>query len=286
MVNIAFCIIALPFERQYMLTEQKSMQKEGIVLIAIGITATDTEIGKTVVTGALAAALRYRGITPGIFKPVASGCVRRQDGELISTDAAFQMRCAGYPDELRKEVIPVVLEAALAPAEASKLEHVVLEPEKMIAGAKTCIRNHEVSVLEGIGGITAPLTEDFLVKDYFRALQIPVLIVVKPILGNVNHAVLTAYYCQQHGIPVLGFLVNGWDEKHAGELEKGNLYYYEKLTGLPVLGKLSLLSETEMNDPQKLAEIVEETVALDEILERAEIETRNVIRFNARQLQS
>lgn len=235
-------------------------------MLAIGITATDTEIGKTVVTGALAAALRYRGIVPGIFKPVASGCVRRQDGALISADAEFQMRCAGYPDSQRNEVIPIVLEAAMAPAEASKLEHVLLEPEKMIAGAKRCIQTHEVSVLEGIGGITAPLTDDFLVKDYFKALQIPLLIVVKPILGNVNHAVLTSYYCQQQHIPVLGFLVNSWDEKSAGELENSNLYYYEKLTGLPIMGKLPLLSAEELNDPKTLAEIVEENIALDEIL--------------------
>ncbi len=238
-------------------------------MIAIGITATDTETGKTVVTGALAAALRYRGAVPGIFKPVASGCVRREDGELISTDAEFQMRCAGYPDALRRQVIPVVLEAALAPAEACKLENVVLHPDEMVDGAKRCIETHEISVLEGIGGITAPLTETFLVKDYFRALRIPVLIVVKPVLGNVNHAVLTASYCQQHHIPVLGFLVNCWDEKNAGILEKGNLYYYEKLTGLPVLGKLPVLSEEELNDPRRLADIVEQTVALDIILERA-----------------
>ena len=125
-------------------------KKEGMGLLAIGITATDTEMGKTVVTGALAAALRFRGITPGIFKPVASGCVRRQDGELISTDAEFQMKCAGYPDTLRKEVIPVVLEAALAPAEASRLEGITLQPERMIEGAKACITGHEISVLEGI----------------------------------------------------------------------------------------------------------------------------------------
>lgn len=242
----------------------------GIILTAIGITATDTEMGKTVVTGALAAALRFRGREPGIFKPVASGCVRREGGELISTDAEFQMQCAGYAAERRLEVIPVVLEAALAPAEASRLEGVTLQPDKMVEGARACIAAHENSVLEGIGGITAPLTDDFLVKDYFKALGIPVLIVVKPVLGNVNHAVLTSYYCQKEGIPVLGFLVNGWEENKAGDLEKGNLYYYEKLTGLPILGKLPVLTEAEMNDPKVLAAITEKHVQLDRILKLAE----------------
>ncbi|MBO5604713.1 MAG: hypothetical protein J5915_04955, partial [Acidaminococcaceae bacterium] len=64
-------------------------------------------------------------------------------------------------------------------------------------------------------------------------------------------------------------LVNGWDEAHAGHLEKSNLYYYEKLTGLPVLGKLPRMSDDEMNDPKRLAAIVEKHVALDRILEHA-----------------
>lgn len=64
------------------------------------------------------------------------------------------------------------------------------------------------------------------------------IIVVKAVLGNVNHALLTATYAQMHGLKVLGFIVNSWDEQAVGVLEESNLYYYEKLTGLPILGKL------------------------------------------------
>ena len=45
-------------------------------MLGIGVTATDTEIGKTVVSGALAAAMRYRGYKTGVYKPAASGCVK------------------------------------------------------------------------------------------------------------------------------------------------------------------------------------------------------------------
>ena len=100
--------------------------------------------------------------------------------------------------------------------------------------------------------------DDYLVKDFFKALHLPVIIVVKPLLGNVNHAVLSAYYAQHEGLNVLGFIVNGWDEAHAGVLERSNLYYYEKLTGLPVLGKLpvldkALLSGADMAEAGKIA---------------------------------
>lgn len=64
-------------------------------MLGICVTATDTEIGKTVVSGALAAAMRHRGYKTGVYKPAASGCVKNSDGKLISTDAEFLLHCAG-----------------------------------------------------------------------------------------------------------------------------------------------------------------------------------------------
>lgn len=211
---------------------------------AIGITATDTEFGKTVVSSCLAAGFRQMGIDTGVFKPAASGCVRTAEGKLISEDAELLMKGAGMGMEEHNNVVPYVLEAALAPAEASKLAGITLDKNVMEQAARKMMNAHELTVLEGVGGISAPLTDNYLVKDFFKALNLPVIIVVKPLLGNVNHAVLSAYYAQHEGLNVLGFIVNGWDEAHAGVLERSNLYYYEKLTGLPVLGKLPVLDRT------------------------------------------
>lgn len=211
---------------------------------AIGITATDTEFGKTVVSACLAAGFRYMGFDVGVFKPAASGCVRTAEGKLVSEDAEQLIKGAGMTMAQHDEVVPYVLEAALAPAEASKLAGVELDTAVMKKAAKKMIDAHQLTIVEGVGGISAPLTDNYLVKDFFAEMKLPVLIVVKPLLGNVNHAVLSAYYAQHEGLKVLGFIVNGWDEEHAGILERSNLYYYEKLTGLPVLGRLPVLDKT------------------------------------------
>lgn len=225
---------------------------------AIGITATDTEFGKTVVSSCLAAGFRYLGLDMGVFKPAASGCVRTDDGKLVSEDAELLLKGAGMTMAQHDDVVPYVLEAALAPAEASKLAGVKLEPAVMKQAAQKMIDAHQLTVVEGVGGISAPLTDDYLVKDFFKDMHLPVIIVVKPLLGNVNHALLSAYYAQHEGLKVLGFIVNGWDEAHAGVLERSNLYYYEKLTGLPVLGKLpvldkALLTGADMAEAGKIA---------------------------------
>lgn len=129
----------------------------------------------------------------------------------------------------------------------------------------------QISIIEGVGGISAPLTDDYLVKDFFCELQLPLVIVVKAVLGNVNHAVLTAEYARIHGLKVVGLIVNGWDGKKAGTLEQSNLYYYEKLTGLPILGKMPVLSQNLLDEfnSRELAEITEANIDIDKILSLA-----------------
>lgn len=237
-------------------------------MLAFGITATDTEIGKTIVTGSLAAALKTRGYQTGVCKPAASGCVRKGNGVLVSTDAEFSMACAGIDKDRQKEVVPYVLEPALAPAQASKNVGITLEPSIMVSTCKTMIEDNEFTVVEGVGGISAPLTDEFLVCDFFNELNIPIIVVVKPVLGNVNHAVLTVEYAKNHGLKVLGLIVNAWNEEKFGILEQSNLFYYEKLTGLPILGKLPLLPQELINcpDSKKIAAIVEKNVDMEKII--------------------
>ena len=134
---------------------------------AIGITATDTEFGKTVVSSCLTAGFKYLGFDMGVFKPAASGCVRTAEGRLVSEDAELLIKGAGLTMAQHDEVVPYVLEAALAPAEASKLAGVKLEPAVMKKAAAKMISSHELTVVEGVGGISAPLTDNYLVKDFF-----------------------------------------------------------------------------------------------------------------------
>jgi dethiobiotin synthetase len=66
----------------------------------------------------------------------------------------------------------------------------------------------------------------------------------------------------------LGIIVNSWNEQTAGDLEKSNLFYYEKLTGLPILGKLPVLPAEliAFPDSKKIATIVEEHIDMDKII--------------------
>lgn len=82
------------------------------------ITGTDTEIGKTVVAGAIADWFRRCHLRVGVCKPFATGCERRREG-LVSADAEFLAYCADaqFPLDL---ICPQRWSEPLAPAVAAE----------------------------------------------------------------------------------------------------------------------------------------------------------------------
>ena len=233
------------------------------------ITATDTDIGKTMITGAIAAALKARGIHVGVFKPLASGAISNQEGKLVSEDASFLMKAAGIGEELRSEVNAVCLKPALTPAIAARESNITIDIEKIIADIKKNAQKYDMVLIEGVGGITAPLWQDYLLADMMKAFALPAIIVSKPRLGAINHTVLTYEYAKQRAIELNGVILNRWEADSAGILEESNIEYIENMTGLPIVGKFPLTKNIDVNKncTYNLAETAEKHINMDQILE-------------------
>ena len=91
----------------------------------IFITGTDTEIGKTVVAGGLAAALKAAGVNVGVMKPIASGGIEHE-GRIVSEDAIFLKHAARVDDALDL-INPICLRQPLAPSVAAEIERVSID---------------------------------------------------------------------------------------------------------------------------------------------------------------
>lgn len=234
----------------------------------IFITATDTEIGKTVITGAIAAALRQRGLDVGVVKPVASGGVINQAGQMVSEDASFLMAAAGMAESQRSQVNPSCLQPALTPAVAAKVSGQKIDVQMLLDAINNMLNCHEYVLVEGVGGITAPLWEEYLLVHMMEELQLPTVLVTRPSLGTINHTVLTVEYGKQHGIDWQGIIYNGWNDEQAGILERSNADYITQLTGLSTLGKFPLDSSIDVTKCYigKIAQLAEQHLDIDKIL--------------------
>jgi dethiobiotin synthetase len=205
------------------------------------ITGTDTGVGKTFVTGGIAAELVRRGVDAGVMKPLATGG-RPFGGRLASTDARFLRRASGVKDAL-EEINPVCLKPPLAPSVAAALSGRRIDLGKVWSAFGILRARHSVVLVEGVGGLLVPLTRGFTVAHLARRLKLPILVVARPTLGTLNHTALTVHAARTFGLPVLGLVLNWTRPVRRGLAERHNPAALEAQTGVPILGEIPFLKD-------------------------------------------
>ena len=172
------------------------------------ITGTDTGVGKTYVTALIARQLLTSGKRVGVYKPVASGC--RRSGKLLLSDDAQQLwEAAGRP--LRSsDVCPQRFEAALAPHRAAQLEGGQVDPTLLREGIRVWTDNCDIVLVEGVGGLMSPISDDDYVADLAYDFDYPLIVVAPNRLGVVNQALLTLIAANtfHEGLEVAGIVLN------------------------------------------------------------------------------
>ncbi|GIM46876.1 ATP-dependent dethiobiotin synthetase BioD [Collibacillus ludicampi] len=225
------------------------------------VTATDTEVGKTLVTGGLAGALRKKGLDIGVYKPVQSGHLTHQP----EGDAARLKRLSGVDDPL-EEICPYSFSEPVAPRLAIQRSQKQVRSHDVIAGYERLKRKHRYLLVEGAGGIAVPYVEDALVVDIAKTLALPLLVVARPDLGTVNHTVLTIEYARSRGLQVAGVILSGCGRRQPISLsESHNPGMIEELANVRVLGKVPWLGDRP--DESRIVEAIEEHVDLKSIQE-------------------
>ena len=176
----------------------------------IFITGTDTEIGKTVVAGGVAAALKAGGVDVGVMKPIASGGVEHK-GCIVSEDAIF-LKHAAQVDDALDLINPICLRHPLAPSVAAEIEETSIDLRQIDEAFAELCQRHEFIVVEGVGGIAVPICENVFVADLAQRFQLPLLIVARPNLGTINHTVLTVEFARSYNLEICGIVLNASQE--------------------------------------------------------------------------
>ena len=194
------------------------------------VTGTDTGVGKTFVTRALALALRELGRRVSVMKPVETGVA---DGP----DDALAIRAAAADPASLDDVCPYRLRAPLAPSVAARLEGVAIDAGRLEALMRRRLREADVLLVEGAGGLLVPVVDSITWADLAARLGLPLLIVAANRLGTVNHCALTARVAGQMGLAVLGIVLSQPQAERDPSADT-NPATITLLTCLPILAEL------------------------------------------------
>ena len=172
------------------------------------ITGTDTAVGKTYVAALIARELVAAGHRVGVYKPVASGC--RRDGErIVSGDAVSLWEAAGRPGELQ-HVCPQCFLAPLAPHLAARAEGRQLDTVLLRRGIEYWQARSEIILVEGVGGLMSPVSEEDYVADLAEQFGFPLIVVSRNALGTINQTLQTLITAAtfRDGLPIAGVVLN------------------------------------------------------------------------------
>ena len=173
------------------------------------ITGTDTGVGKTLVAGGIAKILNQAGYTVGVFKPVATGCKHHHEG-LISSDAEFLRYWSNCDFEL-SVINPVGFVTPAAPVVCEEFEHRQVDFAAIQRAYESICKVSDFVIVEGIGGIRVPVSDDVDVLGLAKAFGLPVVIVARPCLGTINHTLLTIDAVRSVGLDVAGVVISGYE---------------------------------------------------------------------------
>ena len=182
------------------------------------VTGTDTGVGKTVVTCAIAWQLRHCGEKTdpgaggvGVCYPIATGCRRDREG-LVSEDAEALAHFADCREPLDL-INPVRYKHALAPAVAAAACGRAVDGAAILRSLEQLDGRSSLMLIEGVGGLLVPLGDQNAscsVLELIQAVGFPVLVVCRAGLGTLNHTAMTVRILQEAGCRVAGLVVNGY----------------------------------------------------------------------------
>lgn len=170
------------------------------------VTATGTEIGKTLVTAALIREFAARGTPVRGLKPVISG-VPDPEGE--PSDSEILLRAQGRPasDDEVAAISPWRFRAALSPDMAARREDRRIDFDALVRFTREAV-DAGPTLVEGVGGVCVPLDERHTVLDWIAEAGLPALVVAGSYLGTLSHTLSAVTTLETRGISVTGIVMS------------------------------------------------------------------------------
>lgn len=199
----------------------------------IVVTGTDTGVGKTIATAALASTAEGRVV---VVKPVQTGIPA---GSTEEADAAAVARLTGCStQELTR------LDDPLAPDVAARRQGVTIPPVAVHAAYLRRLANDfDTIIVEGAGGLLVHLDLEggtlldlaVTLRESMPQAQVDVVVVARAGLGTLNHSELTVSALRSRGIEPTGIVIGSWP-RHPDLAEQTNRDELPRVTGVPLLG--------------------------------------------------
>lgn len=210
------------------------------------ITATGTDVGKTVVAAGLLRYLRSTGVNAITMKPAQTGA-ELVDGNWTAPDLDVHWEAAGlsFTPEEQKTMAPYLYEPACSPHLAGRLAKRYPDIQHILECAERLNAQYECLLVEGAGGIYAPITEIETMLDLMKAFGYPVILVAHRGLGTINHTLLSIEAIRNAGLTLHGVILNETEDVEPDYLKQDNPAAIQTFGKTTILGNVDYLTQLD-----------------------------------------
>lgn len=216
------------------------------------IVGSDTGIGKTVLTSALAAywlTYRDRAVSKtepsqslGIYKPLQSG-----EGDREFYHQTFNL------SQTLAEITPLYFETPIAPAIAAYKEGKEIDLALIWQQFQILQKQKECLLVESLGGLGSPITDEYIVADLARDWSLETILVVPVRLGAISQAISNVALANSRKVKLRGIVLSCSQVYTADEIEDlAPPQMISRLASIPVLGVLPYVKD--LNNILQLAQ--------------------------------
>jgi dethiobiotin synthase len=177
------------------------------------VTGTDTNVGKTLLSALLVAALKRK-----YWKPIQTGSCEGTDRETVIKLAGAE----AYPESY-------IFDPPVSPHIAAKEQGVTIELQRIRRPASS-----DPIIVEGAGGVFVPINDQEFMLDLMRYLGSPIILAARTALGTINHTLLSVFAIRQAKLPLLGVVMIGKENAE-------NRAAIERYGSVPVIGSIPWL---------------------------------------------
>ena len=186
------------------------------------VTGTDTNVGKTVLSALLVAALNAF-----YWKPIQTGAVEGTDRESVRQWAVLA--------EERAPVECYRFDPPVSPHLAARMAGSEIELNRIVMPSAP---DNSKWIVEGAGGVMVPVNGRDLMRDLMLRIGFPAVIAARTALGTINHTLLTVAALREARVPICGVVMIG--NENAENRQAIEHYAHVRVVGhIPMLQKIN-----------------------------------------------
>jgi dethiobiotin synthetase len=196
------------------------------------VTGIGTEVGKTIVSAILTESLQA-----DYWKPIQAGDLENSDSikvkKLVSNESIVFHKNS------------FALTMPMSPHAAAEIDGVKIFSNKI----KRPNTDNNL-IIEGAGGLMVPISDKEIIADLIQPKD-RIILVSRHYLGSINHTLLTIEALKSRKLQCFGIIFSGKKNKSTESI-------IEKMSGVPVLGRIDQEPYFDQNIVKEYAEIFRE----------------------------